>query len=297
MLIGAARRLRTGRAIGIDLWRTEDLGGNSPAGARANAAIEGVADRVTFETADMRALPLATRALTWCCRRPRSTTSSRLPAAGRRSRRWLECSAGGTVLFADIRHIDEYAGVLRELGLTAGSRGRWSAGGCSPWSRSARCVRACCAADERKSLSGSASSMLPLELCRRLTNGLYVVGVAHGEQRDGFTAAWVTQVSFDPLLVALSINPSHASFPMLVAAEAFAVSILGHGQLELARHFGTQSGWAVDKLAGQRWQPARGARRCCWMRWPIWNAGLSAVTPPAITSSCWGRWRGAGARA
>jgi flavin reductase (DIM6/NTAB) family NADH-FMN oxidoreductase RutF len=98
----------------------------------------------------------------------------------------------------------------------------------------------------------------PLELFRRLTNGLYVVGVAHGEQRDGFTAAWVTQVSFDPLLVALSINPSHASFPILVAAGAFAVSILRHGQLELARHFGTQSGWAVDKLAGQRWQAAHG---------------------------------------
>jgi flavin reductase (DIM6/NTAB) family NADH-FMN oxidoreductase RutF len=100
--------------------------------------------------------------------------------------------------------------------------------------------------------------MLPLELCRRLTNGLYVIGVSHGEQRDGFTAAWVTQVSFDPLLVALSINPSHASFPILVAAEAFAVSILGQGQVELARHFGTQSGRAVDKLAGQRWQPAHG---------------------------------------
>jgi flavin reductase (DIM6/NTAB) family NADH-FMN oxidoreductase RutF len=98
--------------------------------------------------------------------------------------------------------------------------------------------------------------MPPLELFRRLTNGLYVVGAAHGEQRDAFTAAWLTQVSFDPLLVALSINPSHASFPILVAAGAFAVSILSHGQLELARHFGTQSGRAVDKLAGQRWQPA-----------------------------------------
>jgi len=43
-----------------------------------------------------------------------------------------------------------------------------------------------------------------------------------------------------------------------VAAGAFAVSILSHGQLELARHFGTQSGRAVDKLAGRRWQPAHG---------------------------------------
>ena len=74
----------------------------------------------------------------------------------------------------------------------------------------------------------------PLEVFRRLTNGVYVVGVAHGDQRDAFTAAWVTQVSFDPLLLALSINPSHASFPILVAAGAFVVSVLGQGQLELA---------------------------------------------------------------
>ena len=99
---------------------------------------------------------------------------------------------------------------------------------------------------------------LPLSLIRRLTNGVYVVGVAQGTKRGGFTAAWITQVSFDPLLVALSINPEHASFALLKAAGSFAISILGQGQLELARHFGTQSGRNIDKLAAQRWQPAAG---------------------------------------
>jgi flavin reductase (DIM6/NTAB) family NADH-FMN oxidoreductase RutF len=42
-------------------------------------------------------------------------------------------------------------------------------------------------------------------LFQRLTHGVYVVGVAHGEVRNAFTAAWVMQVSYDPLL-ALSIN-------------------------------------------------------------------------------------------
>lgn len=96
----------------------------------------------------------------------------------------------------------------------------------------------------------------PLELFRRLTNGVYVVGVAHGDRMDAFTAAWITQVSFDPLLLALSINPDHASYPILTAAKAFAVSVLRGGQLDVARHFGTQSGRAVDKLAGQRWLAA-----------------------------------------
>jgi len=98
----------------------------------------------------------------------------------------------------------------------------------------------------------------PLELFRRLTNGVYVVGVADGERRDAFTAAWITQVSFDPLQLALSINPEHASYPILIAAGVFAVSVLSEGQIELARHFGTQSGRAVDKLAGQHWQAALG---------------------------------------
>ena len=96
----------------------------------------------------------------------------------------------------------------------------------------------------------------PRELFRRLTHGLYVVGVAHGDRRDAFTAAWVTQVGFDPLMIALSINTDHASYPILTAAGVFSVSILRRGQLELARHFGTQTGRAMDKLAGQRWQPA-----------------------------------------
>ncbi len=105
---------------------------------------------------------------------------------------------------------------------------------------------------------GGLMSVTPLELFRSLTNGVYVVGVAHGSQRNAFTAAWITQVSFDPLLLALSLNPTHASFPILNAAGTFTVNVLRQGQLDLARHFGTQSGRTVDKLVGQRWEPGIG---------------------------------------
>src|SRR5690242_2435005 len=56
-LIGAARRLTTGRAVGIDRWQAEDLSGNTPAGTLHNATIEGVADKVAVHTGDARALP------------------------------------------------------------------------------------------------------------------------------------------------------------------------------------------------------------------------------------------------
>lgn len=62
MVIGAAKRLvagQTGIAVGIDLWRKEDQSANTPAAARDNARIEGVADRVRIDTGDARALPYA----------------------------------------------------------------------------------------------------------------------------------------------------------------------------------------------------------------------------------------------
>jgi flavin reductase (DIM6/NTAB) family NADH-FMN oxidoreductase RutF len=95
-------------------------------------------------------------------------------------------------------------------------------------------------------------------LFHRLSYGVYVVGVAHGGRRDGFTAAWLMQVSFDPLLVALGVNPGNASYPLLRESGRFSVSVLARGQLELARRFGTVSGRDEDKLAGVAWRPGPG---------------------------------------
>jgi flavin reductase (DIM6/NTAB) family NADH-FMN oxidoreductase RutF len=94
-------------------------------------------------------------------------------------------------------------------------------------------------------------------LFHRLTVGVYVVGVAHEGHRNAFTAAWVMQTSFDPLLLALSINPDNASYHLLHSGGGFAVSVLKQGQLDLARRFGTRSGRDEDKLAGVRWRAGR----------------------------------------
>jgi flavin reductase (DIM6/NTAB) family NADH-FMN oxidoreductase RutF len=94
-------------------------------------------------------------------------------------------------------------------------------------------------------------------LFHRLSYGVYVVGVAGADRQDGFTAAWVMQASFDPLVLALSINASNASYELLHAGGGFTVNVLKQGQLELARRFGTRSGRNEDKLAGIRWRPGR----------------------------------------
>jgi flavin reductase (DIM6/NTAB) family NADH-FMN oxidoreductase RutF len=92
-------------------------------------------------------------------------------------------------------------------------------------------------------------------LFQRLTQGVYVVGVAHREIRNAFTAAWVMQVSFDPLLLALSINPRHSSFGLLKQGRVFSVNVLKKGQLDLAAHFGRPA--QADKLAVTEWTTGR----------------------------------------
>src|SRR2546425_1415803 len=53
VLTAVARRLTTGRAIGVDLWSTHDQSGNSRDVAIRNASLEGVQDRIDVQTADM----------------------------------------------------------------------------------------------------------------------------------------------------------------------------------------------------------------------------------------------------
>ena len=99
-------------------------------------------------------------------------------------------------------------------------------------------------------MSGSVASSF-----QRLTQGVYVVGVAHAEMRNAFTAAWVMQVSFDPLLLALSINPRNSSYVLVKEGGAFSVNVLKKGQLDLAAHFGRPA--RADKLAVTEWTTGR----------------------------------------
>jgi SAM-dependent methyltransferase len=57
VLLAVARRLTTGRAVGVDLWKAADQSGNRADATLRNAVAEGVDDRVELVTADMTALP------------------------------------------------------------------------------------------------------------------------------------------------------------------------------------------------------------------------------------------------
>lgn len=93
------------------------------------------------------------------------------------------------------------------------------------------------------------------EWIKRITTGVYVVGATADQKQNAFTAAWVMPASFQPLLLAVSINPQHSSYAMIKAGGVFSINVLGTDQLALAAHFGAPA--VVDKLAGVPWSPGK----------------------------------------
>jgi len=118
LLVAAARRLTTGHATGVDLWLDRDQASNAPTRAIANATIEGVTDRVSVETGDMRALPFPDRSFDvvvshWVVHNLDNASDRRV--AMTEMKRVLR--PGGTILLTDIVFRDEYLKTFRELGL------------------------------------------------------------------------------------------------------------------------------------------------------------------------------------
>lgn len=119
LLVGAAKRLTTGSAAGIDLWQKEDLSGNRPEATLENARLEGVAERVEVHTADMRKLPFPDASfdtvLSMNAIHNIYSASGRAAALAEIAR---VLKPGGVVLIVDIRHIRQYAAALRAGGCT-----------------------------------------------------------------------------------------------------------------------------------------------------------------------------------
>lgn len=116
-LNGAARRLTTGRAAGLDLWQKEDQSGNHPDVTLANASAEGVADRVEVHTGDMRRMPFPDAVFDVVLS---SIALHNIPDAEGREAAVREIDRvlkpGGRIALVDFRHTARYAKTLRDLG-------------------------------------------------------------------------------------------------------------------------------------------------------------------------------------
>jgi arsenite methyltransferase len=118
LVIGAAKRLPNGRAVGIDLWSTHDQGKNGRDATLANAQIEGVADRVEIHDGDMRHMPFAGASFDAIVA---SLSVHNVEDQEGRNRAIQEIvrvlKPGGRIAFMDIFHVQQIADGLRQSGM------------------------------------------------------------------------------------------------------------------------------------------------------------------------------------
>ena len=97
-------------------------------------------------------------------------------------------------------------------------------------------------------------SQMPLDLdakkavLRSFTYGLYAVSAGHGGERGIFTANWLTQVSFDPPLVALSVERESSTLELIRSSGRFVIVPLRSDQSKLAGNLGRPRARAGDKF-------------------------------------------------
>ncbi len=87
------------------------------------------------------------------------------------------------------------------------------------------------------------------QVLRTFTYGLYAISCANEGEVNIFTANWLTQVSFDPPLLAVSVENVSKSLPMILRSRKFTVNVYRSGERELAGKLGKSALKQPDKLA------------------------------------------------
>lgn len=102
------------------------------------------------------------------------------------------------------------------------------------------------------------------ELLEEVPHPLAIVTAGkHDEpgRRGGMTAAWLSRVSYEPPLLAVSVAPTRHTYALVREFGAFAVNIVSRSLVEAAMGvFGSVSGWHVDKFVRSRIVPVSARR-------------------------------------
>jgi flavin reductase (DIM6/NTAB) family NADH-FMN oxidoreductase RutF len=86
--------------------------------------------------------------------------------------------------------------------------------------------------------------------------GVYIVTTGGESRQPGaFTASWLMQASFEPLLVAVAVDRASHSQTLLAENGLFAINILGKANIHLAARMATPHRINPHKFNGIAWHP------------------------------------------
>jgi flavin reductase (DIM6/NTAB) family NADH-FMN oxidoreductase RutF len=83
----------------------------------------------------------------------------------------------------------------------------------------------------------------------KMVRGVVVITTRLGAKLNGMTACWVSRSADQPFLVLASIWRKNYSHDLIKESKMFAINILRSDQVDLARHFGKQSGREMNKFS------------------------------------------------
>jgi SAM-dependent methyltransferase len=118
LLIGAAKRITSGHASGIDIWSSKDLSGNGPKALMANIELEGVGDRANALSEDARNLSTPDASfevvLSNGCLHSIKEAAGRAKACAEIAR---VLKPGGVAVLSDYKLMREYEAEFKKCGL------------------------------------------------------------------------------------------------------------------------------------------------------------------------------------
>jgi flavin reductase (DIM6/NTAB) family NADH-FMN oxidoreductase RutF len=93
---------------------------------------------------------------------------------------------------------------------------------------------------------------------KAMTYGIYVLTSFHEDKINGMIASWVSQVSYDPLLIMVAVHTNRYSHQLIDQGGYLALHVLAREQANFLKRFKGSDPQA--KFAGLKWQ--RGKTGC-----------------------------------
>ncbi len=91
-----------------------------------------------------------------------------------------------------------------------------------------------------------------------MTYGIYGLTTFYKDEINGMIASWVSQVSYEPLLIMVAVHPNRYSHHLIEQSGCFTLHVLTRDQSDFLSRF--KGSITKDKFTGIQWQ--RGATGC-----------------------------------
>ena len=94
-----------------------------------------------------------------------------------------------------------------------------------------------------------------IEALGDMTYGIYILTSFYKDTINGMIASWVSQVSYEPLLIMVAVHPNRYSHNLIAKSGCFALHVLSADQSNLLGRFKGPD--PAAKFSSIQWQPGR----------------------------------------